>query len=315
MKLSSYTLPFLAVFLVACQQVSPTLGSSLTRSPVETSTKAPPTPTPTRISPSLTPTLSPLYIASSVLTELSIAKTREFSPNGHCLWEQLLAFSTSEATARKYDNQFFTYVKVTCEQEWVLVEEWKEQNLGYSIPELLGWSVDGAYVYFYDAVIPDGCQPLGGFQQNLRQVELATGAIRAIPLTWRGGMALSPDSTRLVYYEQESMEVGVYNLVSEEDQRIHFELPKQMEYWYAGNFTWSPDGQSALFVIRYGDPCFPTGSSIRRVDIQMNNVSTLVDNNDPTLFIVEWTNPDRVLISSEGQKLWLGPLSGSLEVP
>lgn len=315
MKLYLYLLILCTSFLAACQQAQPTPSPSVTQSPAETPTRPPQTPTPTRIGPSPTPTLSPLDIASSVLTELSIERTRDFSPHGPCLWERLLASSISDAARQKYDNQFFTYVKVACEEEWVLVQEWKEQNLGYSIPELLSWSVDGKYVYFYDAVIPDGCQPLGGFQQNLRQVELATGNIRSIPLNWTGGMALSPDSTRLVYYDWESMEAGAYNLVSQEEQRIPFELPEPMEFWYAGNFTWSPDGQSALFVIRYGSPCFPTGSSVRRVDIQKNDVSTLVDNIDPTVEIVEWTNPDRVLISREGETLWLDPVSGSLDVP
>lgn len=244
MKLNVYLLILVALLLAACgQQAKTALTPSVTLPPAETSTKALQTPTPTRVRPSPAPTLSPLDIASSVLTELSIDKTRDFSPNGYCQWERLLASSISEAAQRKYDSQFFTYVKVTCEKEWVLVEEWKEQNLGYSIPELLGWSVDGKYVYFYDAVIPDGCQPLGGFQQNLRQVELATGNIRSMPLDWTGGMALTPDSTKLVYYEWENVEVGVYNLLSQEEQRMPFEMPEQMDYWYAGNFLWSPDGQ------------------------------------------------------------------------
>lgn len=311
MKLSVYLIILVALFLVACQQVRPTLSPSVTQPP----TKSPETPTPTRTRSSPAPTLNPREIASLVLAELSINNTRDLSPNGRCVWEQLLAFSISEAAQRKYDSKFFTFVKVTCGKEWVLVQEWKEQNLGYSIPELLGWSVDGKYVYFYDAIIPDGCQPLGGFQEKFRQVELASGNIRAIPLSWTGGMALSPDSTKLVYYDWESVEVGVYNLVTHEDHRIPFELPEQMEYWYAGNFTWSPDGQSALFVINYGDPCVPSGNSIRRVDIQKNDVSTVVESKDQTLSIVEWTEPDRVLISREESNLWLDPVSGSLQVP
>ena len=34
------------------------------------------------------------------------------------------------------------------------------------------------HLYFYDAIIPDGSQPLGGFQENLREVDLETGAER-----------------------------------------------------------------------------------------------------------------------------------------
>lgn len=309
MKINSCLLILFTVSLAACQEARPTVSPAV---PLSTPAQ---TPTTTRTGSNPTPTLSPRDIASSALTELSIYKTSEHSPNGRCAWERLLAFSLSEAAQRKYDSQFFTLVKITCEEEWILVEEWKEQNLGYSIPELLGWSVDGKYAYYYEAVIPDGCQPLGGFQQNLRQVELASRDDHGIPLTWTGGITLSPDSTKLVYYDQKSAEVGVYDLLRREEQRIRFELPAGIEYWSAGEFTWSPDGRSALFVINYGDACFPTGSSIRRVDIQDGEVSTVIDGVGQTLSIMEWTNPGRALISRDGKKLWLDPVSGRLQVP
>ena len=245
MKLNGHLLLLFAYFLAACQPQAQTPGSlSVTPTPAQTSPGPTQTLTSTRQTPSPAPSLSPQDIASSVLTELSIDKTREYSPNGYCQWERLLAWSLSEVTQRKYSSQFFTYVKVTCEQEWVLIEERKEQNLGYSIPEPVGWSMDGKYIYFHDAVIPDGCQPLGGFQQNLRQVELSTGNIRVIPLQWTGGVALSPDSTKLVYYDWENVEVGVYDLVNQEEQRIPFELPEPMEDWHAGDSTWSPDSRA-----------------------------------------------------------------------
>lgn len=287
-------------------------------SPTETATNTPRAPTPTRVRPSPTATLSPQEIAGSILKELNIDKEWKPSPNGMCIWERLLGFTNTEAASSKYDNQIFEYVTMTCGPEpkkWILMDEWSEGGLGYAIPALLGWSADGKYVYFDDAIIPDGCQPLGGFQQNLRRADLTNGDTLSIPIDWTGGITLSPDSTKLVYYDWEKVEVGIYDLVTQEEQRIPFELPEKMEYWYAGNFTWSPDGQSVLFVIDYGDPCFRTGGSIRRINIQKNEVITLLEKDGQTFRIVEWTELDRVLISDAERKWWLNPVSGSLETP
>ena len=239
-----------------------------------------------------------------------------------CEWSRTLAWPILEAASLKYDNQFFTYVTISCGNQatpWVLVDKWTEAGLGYSIPALLGWSMDGQYVYFYDAIIPDGCQPIGGFQQDLRQVDLATGSILSIPISWTGGIALSADTTRLIYYDRQKVEVGVYDLASGEEQRFSFALPKSIDDWFAGDFTWSPDGQSALFIIQYGDPCFPTGVSVRRVDLQRNethdldNVSILLERQDTTLSILEWAQAERVMISMEGDTWWLYPDSGNLD--
>jgi hypothetical protein len=195
------------------------------------------------------------------------------------------------------------------------VDKWGEAGLGYPLPDLLGWSADGKYAYFYNSIIPDGCQPIGGFQQDLRQVDLTMGNIRSIPISWTGGMALSPDSTKVIYYDRQKAEVGIYDLAIQEEQRIPFELPKGMEDWFAGDFTWSPDGQMAVFIIRYGDACGPSGDYLRLVDLQMYNVRTLLKKENQSISIVEWTEKDRVLITIEGEKWWLDPASGSLSAP
>ena len=293
-----------------------TVTPTATLAPTGTATQPPPTATVVKIQ--STPTSSPLDIAGNILTELSIDEKHAYSPNGYCEWKRLLAWPITEVAQMKYSNQYFTYVTVNCanqDKPWVLEEKWTEAGLGYPLSSLLGWSADSKYAYIYDEIIPDGCQPLGGFQQDLVQVELATGGIHPIPISWTGGMALSPDNTKMIYYDYPTVEVGLYDTVEHQQQRIPIELPAGLESWFAGDFTWSPDGKSALFVIEYGDACFPTGASVRRVYPLIDKVTTLVDVEKQFVSILSWTEPDKVLVSIDNVQQVLDPVTGKLSTP
>ena len=314
MKAINVFLTFFTFALVAC---NPTTNSPDIATTTELTTKSTPTFYPTATKPK---PLSPKEIASGVFSDLTIEKQNLYSPDGRCSWERLQAWALNESVQQKYDNQFFIRATVHCvrgefyeEVNWVLVNEWKEQGLGYSIPSLLGWSADGNYLYFYDEIIPDGCQPIGGFQDNLRQVELDTGNIRSILLKMGSGVSLSPDTTRLVYYDEQKADVGLFDLVSGEMTHIPFTIPDKGVYWWVGDFTWSPDGQSVVFVIVLGDPCYSTGASILWLDIEKDEIKVLLTNKGQTYSILEWVEPDRVLISVGMEQRWLDPISGALK--
>jgi hypothetical protein len=280
------------------------------------------TPTEVPVKPTQSPPPDPLITARQVLTELEIDITTWYSPDD--LWEvkRVLAHPISDASQLKYDNQFYTYYKITCQGpscspvsgiEHVLVDEWNPGELGYAIPETLGWSGGERFFYFYDSIIPDGCQPLGGFQDNLRRVDLHSGDVDTIPVEMTGGLSLSPDSQYASFYDKEEMEIGIFDLENHEEKRIPFELPPEVEDWFAGNFTWSPDGKSFLFIIKYGDACFPSGTSIRRVDLQANRLHTLLDEDGLLYGIIDWSDPNRVLLAGEGgEEWWLDPFTGRL---
>jgi hypothetical protein len=316
MKVYSLFALLIALTMSSCQNITATqlqvLGASHTPSlmPSYTPTQSP-TAEPARITYTITPTITPkptpsqLDIAEKVLTELNIGEEHTYSPNGMCTWTRLVAWSPGDVSI-KYNNQYFMYATISCanqEKPWVLVSQWNEQGLGYPLTSLLGWSADGKSAYFYDTIVPDGCQVPGGFQQDLRKVDLSSGKIHPISLTWTGGMTLSPDTTKVVYYDKQTDEVGVYDLAGGKEQRLKFELPKDMEYWYAGNFTWSPDGQRLLFIIQYGDPCVPTGVSLRLVDLQSQQVTTVLERQNQTVSILEWANLDHPLIKIDGAQM------------
>jgi len=276
--------------------------------------------TSTVVTPRPIASLSPLEVASAVLSDLTIDTQSLYSPNGRCTWKRLQAWSMTEAAQRKYDGRFFIRAAVSCvraetneEVDWLLVNEWKEQGLGYSIPALLGWSADGKYLYFYDNIIPDGCQPLGGFQDNLRQVDLDTGKISALLAGVKSGLPLSPDTSSMVFYDFQKADIGSYDFASGEVQ--HFPLPPtgQANERWVGDLTWSPVGQSLLFVVINGNTCFPSGASILHLDLKSGEVKILLTNNEQTLSILEWVAAERVLISVGGKQHTLDPSSGALE--
>jgi hypothetical protein len=329
MKPRIFILVFAVLFCSACQPVkkpsqatlptNPTTILPATKTPIPSQTIIPPTKLPTYTLPPPLPTISPLDIARTILTELSIEETNDYSPpNGFCKWQRIIAWPISEAAQLKYNNQYYTYVTLNCgglDKPWVLVDKWTEAGLGYPLTSLLSWSVDGQYLYFYDQIIPDGCQPIGGFQQDLRQADLKTRAIQSFPITWTGGMTISPDSSKVIYYDRQVVDVGIYDLSEQQEQRISFDIPPGLESWFAGDFTWSPDGKSAIFIIEYGDGCFPSGASLRRVDPQANKIMTLLERENTDLSIIGWNEPNKVLISIDHEQQLLDPITGILSTP
>lgn len=326
------TIALLLPLLLACQSpttmpVLPT--ATVTRPaapslwlPTPTPTENPPTPTltpaVTRKAPTSTPLPSRLEVASEIFAELDIFTERRSAPDGQCYWEQLTAYPR-DRFMMKYEGKFFVYAAITCfvseELRIELVNQWTEMGLGYAIPVFLGWSTDQKKAYFYDAIIPDGCQPLGGFQRDLRQVDLRSGDIQLLALQWTGGLTLSPDATQVVYYDYEKAEVGLYDLLQKEELRIPIPVPPSVEGWYAGNFIWSPDGLNILFLVQYGDPCFPVGISIRKIDRISQKMIDLGEIKDQAVSLVEWSEPQRVQVIRGGELRYLDPNSGEWIAP
>jgi hypothetical protein len=268
--------------------------------------------TPTLTPPTPTSTFGPQEIAQQVLTEFTLDIEEKYSPDrGIGEWVRLIT-NPSERAVGKYNNQFYTFLTLhNGDMSYVLENKWQEMQIGYSVPDLLGWSIDNRYLYFYDSIIPDGPQPLGGFQQDLRRVDRNTGAIHPIPISWTGGMALSPDTTKVIYYDQQAIEVGVYDFDEGREQRIPFELPAGLDIWYAGDFTWSPNGRYALFLIQYGNPATSIDLSLRRVNLVSNKITTLQEGD---ISIVEWKGTNEVLITRDKIDYWLNPITGEVSL-
>lgn len=311
MKKLKLILPLvIAMFLAACSR---NLEPSLT--PTATERLYPTEPT---ARPSSTP--GPLELASTVFADLYIDTQRLYSPDGRCTWDRLQAWPQEETNQQKYEGKFYIRATLNCilgeeykEVNWLLVDEWKEAGLGYSIPALLGWSMDGSILYFYDDIKPDGCQPPGGFQDNLRRVDLDSGNVQKVLSGSFSGFSLSPDTARLVYYDIQHKSIGTHTLVSGETHTFPFTDPAPVGEWWLTNFTWSPELSSLLFVVVYGDACYPGGSSIQRLDLETGRLDELYSSPDQSLSILGWNEPDRVQIWVGPNLYWLDPVSGALQ--
>lgn len=317
MKKLLFLLILFTLTLPGCNPFEPNADLA-TASPTDPQASASPFPTYTKPAPA--PTLSTIELASSVFADLTIETQRLLSPDGRCTWDRLIASSIKESAIQKYDNQFYMRVSVSCvlgeenkEVNWLPVDGWAGQGLGYSIPALLGWSADGMRMYFYDQIIADGCQPIGGWQENFRQLDLETGNVTLLLREMRSGTSLSADTTRLVYYDMQNKDVGIYNLVSGEVQHLALAVPEQSMNWAVGEFTWSPDGQSVLFVMLVGDACNPSGASIQKLDLARGVIQVKWFSTERTASIVEWVDPTRVVITIGKEQHLLDPISGNLD--
>lgn len=316
MKYVFVLLTICSFILAGCSLAEPTATPAAATQPAQEPTT---TLLPTATKPKPTPTLNPNENASSVFSDLKVETQRLTSPNGRCTWDRLLAYAMKETAVKKYDNQFYIRVSVACllgeeykEVNWLPVDGWAGQGLGYSIPALLGWSADGKRMYFYDQIIPDGCQPIGGWQENFRQLDLETGNVTLILREMRSGASLSADTTRLVYYDMQNKDVGVYSLVNGEVKHLALAVPEQSDYWAVGEFTWSPDGQSVLFVMLDGDACNPSGASIQKLDLARGVIQVKWFSTERTASIIEWVDPTRVVITIGQEQHLLDPISGIL---
>jgi len=106
--------------------------------------------------------------------------------------------------------------------------------------------------------------------------------------------------------------VVIYNLLDQQEQRIAFDIPSGLNSWDAGDFTWSLDGQKIIFIIDYGDACFLSGASVRLVDIQTNKVITLLERENQTLSIVEWSESNKILLSIDNDQQILDLATGNV---
>jgi hypothetical protein len=316
MKNVFFLLTMIAFVLAGCSPVEPASDLVNTTNPPPASTAIL---RPTYTKPNPVPTLNSNEIASSVFSDLKVKTQILNSPNGRCSWDRLIASSIGETAVEKYDNLFYVRLSLNCilgdeyeEVNWVLVDEWKPQGLGYSIPAVLGWSADGSKLYFYDEIISDGCAPIDGFQENFRQVNLDSGNITMLFTEMRSGASLSSDTTRLVYYDMQNKDVGVYTFASGEVQHTPLTLPDPPVYWSVGDFTWSPDGQSVLFVMVVGDACNPNGASIQQLDVARGEIKIKWISTVQTASIIEWVDPNRVVITIGQEQHLLDPISGAL---
>jgi len=252
------------------------------------------TPAPTATSP-IIPTITPALTKEVAATPPTVVGTPTATPN--------LALPVSSDAAV---SSYYTQLKVSKRDgttEWVIVDEWAEWGLGYTIPQPLHWSHDGRYLYITNKPVPDGCAVFVN-GTDLRRVDLSDGSVREIVPSAGLWLSLSPDETMLAYIGYGDRGLVIRDLATGIEQETKLDPGKDYQ---AGHIIWSPDGTTIMLALAIR-PCstdWADSTSIIRVDVATLEQVTLLQEDKRLLVPVEWATADKVLLKDKGGDYWL----------
>jgi len=275
------------------------------------------TPAPTATSP-IIPTITPALTKEVAATPPTVVgtptatpnlldfqvDTRSFtSPDGEWTAQVIVALPVSSDAAV---SSYYTQLKVSKRDgttEWVIVDEWAEWGLGYTIPQPLHWSHDGRYLYITNKPVPDGCAVFVN-GTDLRRVDLSDGSVREIVPSAGLWLSLSPDETMLAYIGYGDRGLVIRDLATGIEQETKLDPGKDYQ---AGHIIWSPDGTTIMLALAIR-PCstdWADSTSIIRVDVATLEQVTLLQEDKRLLVPVEWATADKVLLKDKGGDYWL----------
>lgn len=270
---------------------TPTLMSTLTVTPLLTQT---PTEeilgTPTDVTGTPTPDLAALQLRTWSST----------SPDGKWIAQVTAAFPVSNG------GNYYTQLKVLKVDgtlEWVIVDEWLEWGLGYTIPQPLQWSRDGRSLYFTNRPVPDGCAVFVN-GSDLHKVNLSDGSVRALVPSVGLWLSLSPDETMLAYIGYGDRGLVIRDLATGAERETKLDPGQRYQ---AGNIIWSPDGTALMLTLAL-QPCstdWADSTSIVRVETTSLEQTTLIREDKRRFITVEWSTADKVLLRDGEGDYWL----------
>lgn len=234
------------------------------------------------------------------LADFQLRTWSSTSPDGQWTAQVTAAFPASSG------GKYYTQLKVSKADgtlEWVVVDEWLEWGLGYTIPQPLHWSRDGRYLYFTNQPVPDGCAVFVN-GSDLHRVDLSNGRVEDLVPSVGLWLSLSPDETMLAYIGYGDRGLVIRDLTTGAEQEVRFD-PGQP--YQAGHIVWSPEG-TALMVTLALQPCatdWADSTSIVRVEIPLLAQRTLIREDTRRFITVEWSTVDKVLLQDGGGDYWL----------
>lgn len=275
----------LTLLLVGCN----TMTTSLTPIPSQT---------PTEVAPSNiagTPTPTPMF------TDFKVHKWSSTSPNGEWIAQVFVALPTVSDIGKYYTQLKLSKADGTL--EWIVVDEWVEDGLGYTIPQPLQWSRDGRYLYFTNKPVPDGCAVFVN-GSDLHRVDLSNGDVRELVPSVGSWLSLSPDETMLAYIRYGDRRLVIRDLATGAERETKLDPGRSYE---AGHIIWSPDGTALMLTLAL-QPCSTDGAdaiSIVRVKTTTLEPTTLIREDQRLFITVEWLTADQVLLRDREGNDWL----------
>lgn len=191
------------------------------------------------------------------LEDFSVSTTELPSPGNEYTARVTIGFPLQ--SAHELDDYFSQLAIFGQGGEHVVLEEWRPWRLGYSIPELIGWSKDGEWLYFANRVISEGCQPYP-FYTSVSRVGVPAGDPQLILPDVSGSAALSPGSTSMALTSASTILVlGIDGVQTSEIDLGYGDSAR------VGALVWSPTADKLAASVAPG-PCAgsddPKGSLI-----------------------------------------------------
>lgn len=200
----------------------------------------------------------------------------------------------------------FTVTTTDGTTSWTIVDEDRQEGLGFPSPTVLRWVPEDQRLFYTEATTPDGC-PLSPYYSGLYTVDLTTGAATKAADV-EGYLAVSPTGERVAYRPggpmrtsiPEEWQLVLRTLSSEDQEPVSLPLDQNTEIV---NFVWSADANSLLVVTATGD-CIDQTRSVLLVDLASGSVNTLIEGSQRRLYALEWTTPaTAILRDEEGQEI------------
>lgn len=292
--------------LPASTEAPSTASIPVTPRPVDTPV---PADTPTRRAPA-TPSRASTPIPTPDLASFDEKEWSYTSPDGKWMALTKAAFPKVGSAAVSY----YTQLKVSQasgDTEWVVVNEWSEWGLGYTVPQPLSWSLDGRYCYYTNRPVPDGCAVfVNGL--DLWKVDLSSGSVEQIMPPSGLWLALSPDETMVAYIRYGGRALVIRDLSTGKERETQLDPGKPYQ---AGAITWSPDGAAILLTLAL-QPCsgsWADSTSIVHIDAASLEQTTAIREDRRLLTTVEWPTLDRALLKDkEGDYWWMDPVTNEV---
>lgn len=275
-----------------------------------------PTATPAVTGPARAATSTPPRSGPGDTPSMTVALTADntwqaTSPDGQWIAESSMVGPYLEGDQEKYRTRL-TVRSRDGRVTWPIIDQIANYGLGYVIPVVLRWSVDGQHLYITHESVPDGCALFVNGSDLLR-VDLGNGSVTELVPAVGTSLALSPDETRLAYVGWGAdTELVVQPLDGGDSVRVP--LATGRDTVQAGNITWSPDGKSLLVTIAF-NPCEEGHwtQSVVRIDLAPVAQTVLVDRDARRPDAVSWTDPARAYLhDAAGNDWWLDATTGEV---
>ncbi|MBI3242698.1 MAG: hypothetical protein HYZ49_10440 [Chloroflexi bacterium] len=170
------------------------------------------------------------------------------------------------------------------------------------LPQPIGWSPEGRYLYFTNPLYGIGGYILFFGGSDLQQADLKTGLVKEIlpNMDCLCAMSLSPDGSTVAYIPGvEQLELVLHDVASGAEQRV----PIDVDHHQAGGIIWSPDGGLLMYTMAVGNPD-SEAYSVVKVDVATMSQTVLIQDDDRLLQTILWPVTDTVWLNDASGSAW-----------